>query len=226
MKSSGVQLDRRIACGCSVRLLRLFVSHPCSAFFHHRSRFFLSIISSPPRSLLIFSLQQPHTNQGSEPGFACTMKLRCCSSTNLALLATIFVSFTLLAASVKAKHDSHARTHHLLRCLGHHAVQAADIAKVQALLDANPNPTDDAVWSQLNPKQWGFKGHDAPGGDTWQPENGAAQTAKERTMRQHAKLLKCAKRLHAVQAPAPPPAMDAVAPDQAQPDSAQPRGMY
>uniref|UniRef100_V5EZJ3 Tyrosinase copper-binding domain-containing protein n=1 Tax=Kalmanozyma brasiliensis (strain GHG001) TaxID=1365824 RepID=V5EZJ3_KALBG len=80
-------------------------------------------------------------------------------------------------------------------CLGHHATAHADRVKVQSLLSAHPNPSDDSVWSQLGPKEWGFKGHDVAGGDTWTPAAGAAQTAKNRSMMQHRKLLRCVKRL-------------------------------
>ncbi|CDU22522.1 uncharacterized protein SPSC_01152 [Sporisorium scitamineum] len=123
------------------------------------------------------------------------MKFAPSTTRHLPLLFTLTLS--LLALSVQAKHLSspHAKTSHLLHCLGHAASAKADRAKVEALIAANPNPADDRVWSQLLPREWGFKGHDAPGGDTWTPVDGATQTVKDRVSRQHQKLIRCAKRL-------------------------------
>lgn len=88
-----------------------------------------------------------------------------------------------------------SKTAHLLHCLGHHEIGHADRTKIASLIESNPNPSDDSVWSQLSPKTWGFQGHDVPGGDTWTPVPGAAQTIKDKVARQHSKLVLCGKKL-------------------------------
>ncbi|SNX86691.1 uncharacterized protein MEPE_05400 [Melanopsichium pennsylvanicum] len=87
------------------------------------------------------------------------------------------------------------KTSHLLHCLGTRS--RADQAKVESLLQANPNipAEDDQVWLSLGPKEWGFKGHDTSNGNTWDPVQGAAQTAKDRVQRQRLKLKTCANKL-------------------------------
>lgn len=89
----------------------------------------------------------------------------------------------------------HAKTSHILHCLGHTATAHADRTKVEALIAAHPNPADDRVWSQLAPREWGFKDHDSPGTDTWTPAPTTPQPQKDKVVRQHRKLIRCAKRL-------------------------------
>ena len=88
-----------------------------------------------------------------------------------------------------------AKASHLLHCLGHGPSARADRAKVQALIEAYPNISDDNAWSQLSPREWGFKGHNTPGSNTWTLENVPSKTAKERLIRQHQKLMRCANNL-------------------------------
>ncbi|GAC97740.1 tyrosinase [Pseudozyma hubeiensis SY62] len=114
---------------------------------------------------------------------------------SLLLLCTILLAAFPILASHSSILDPASRTQHLLRCLGRNELLHADRAAVQSLLETNPNPSDDKVWSQLPPKEWGFEGHDSAGGDTWNPVEGSAQTAKDRVDRQSRKLRKCAKKL-------------------------------
>lgn len=124
------------------------------------------------------------------------MRLGSTASSYLPFLAVILtLSSLLISTSAQSFSSPQAKTTSLLQCLGQHATAHADRAKVQSLLQTHPHPSDDDVWSQLGPKEWGFKGHDGADGDTWTPTAGAAQTAKGRSMMQHKKLLRCVKRL-------------------------------
>ncbi|TKY88142.1 hypothetical protein EX895_002852 [Sporisorium graminicola] len=127
------------------------------------------------------------------------MKYSTSTSALLARLLALPLLLTLLIQATAKNHhvltSADSKTSHLLHCLGHSATARADRAKVEALIAANPNPADDRVWSQLAPREWGFKGHDAPGVESWVPVDSAAPMAKDRVMRQHSKLVRCAKRL-------------------------------
>ncbi|KAJ9475560.1 Tyrosinase [Pseudozyma hubeiensis] len=114
---------------------------------------------------------------------------------SLLLFCTILLAALPVLASHSSLLDPASRTQHLLHCLGHNELLHADRPAIQSLLETNPNPSDDKVWSQLAPKEWGLKGHDSAGGDTWNPVEGAAQTAKDRVDRQSKKLRRCAKKL-------------------------------
>ncbi len=106
----------------------------------------------------------------------------------LLVLAPVALADTPLTTTDKASQ--------LLRCLGKGPSARAVRTAVEALIDANPNPsTDDSVWLQLGPKEWGFKGHTQPGGDTWTPVDGAAATIKDKVARQHDKLLGCVRKM-------------------------------